>query len=606
MKKNLKAIAFAAAALFVFGSLFSACADGSDDSSPKKETTNSSNTGGGNTDNGNSSSSENGGNNGGNSGNIVTSPFEGSQWDNATEFKVLAATIDGAALKITVDASDLELKWAENVEKVSPTVKLSEGTVSADPGAFFTLAVGSVDSETGSLKNFVLQITLTTPVTNTTVKAVATIKGTTYKTTVSFVNGQSIPSDYVASKIILDKTEVELACGASTTFTAKDGKYGIEQEVTWTLEDDNTDSEISTGGKFTAATVAENATVTVVAKLKANEEVSAKATVTINPEKADVSAVYAVKLYNTENNGAWFHGEISWEDAAYKVVEISSKSAEIQNIQNVTSADGKTTFQIILTSADFRGTTKTLVFRVKTENGAYYDVSVTYKDEDVTASGSTTTVTNVSIEEATLNPKLSLDEKSVQVREESEISVTIVSDDIDTSKITATSSSDTNATATIEGGKLKIKGVAKGSATITIAYKDDEVDLSANLEVTVLGKDEKIVIDWNSLTWVGNGSGDDKNTDKYKVYSNVKSVVNIQKPGWENVSEAGIYIECNAGINNCSLGTDKSEYYIQGAGILVYLKNFTAKETEFTITDAQDSYNVTVYFADGTDSGDGE
>jgi hypothetical protein len=48
--------------------------------------------------------------------------------------------------------------------------------------------------------------------------------------------------------------------------------------------------------------------------------------------------------------------------------------------------------------------------------------------------------------------------------------------------------------------------------------------------------------------------------------------------------------------------TDKTDFYIQGAGILLYLSKFTAKETTFTVTDANGVHNVTVFYADGTEN----
>lgn len=43
---------------------------------------------------------------------------------------------------------------------------------------------------------------------------------------------------------------------------------------------------------------------------------------------------------------------------------------------------------------------------------------------------------------------------------------------------------------------------------------------------------------------------------------------------------------------------------VEGAGILLYLSSFTQKETTFTITDAQGEHEVTIYYADGSDSTD--
>ncbi|WP_191018203.1 hypothetical protein [Treponema zioleckii] len=151
----------------------------------------------------------------------------------------------------------------------------------------------------------------------------------------------------------------------------------------------------------------------------------------------------------------------------------------------------------------------------------------------------------------------------------------------------------------IEENMLKVSESApEGDITVKVTHKSG---ISKTLALKIVASGTKVGINWDSVNWLGNGSGDGKNTDKYKIKGDVKEIVNIQKPGWENLKEAGIFVVMNSGISECSLGsgTDKTDFYIQGAGILLYLSNFTQKETEFTITDTTGPHTVTVYFADG-------
>ena len=101
-------------------------------------------------------------------------------------------------------------------------------------------------------------------------------------------------------------------------------------------------------------------------------------------------------------------------------------------------------------------------------------------------------------------------------------------------------------------------------------------------------------VDWSAIAWLGNGSGDAVNTDKYKVSpADGLSVVNIQKPDW--AAEAGIYAHVPAGITDCSVAST-----LQGAGLIMHLSAFTAQETEVTINYAGGSCKFWVYYADGT------
>lgn len=102
---------------------------------------------------------------------------------------------------------------------------------------------------------------------------------------------------------------------------------------------------------------------------------------------------------------------------------------------------------------------------------------------------------------------------------------------------------------------------------------------------------------WASLNWLGNGSGLPENTDKYKISQNcLREVVNIQKPGFAD--EVGIYVVAPGAIESCTVNGK-----IDGAGMVLYLSSFTAKETEVTINYAGGSCTFWVYYADGIEGG---
>lgn len=98
-------------------------------------------------------------------------------------------------------------------------------------------------------------------------------------------------------------------------------------------------------------------------------------------------------------------------------------------------------------------------------------------------------------------------------------------------------------------------------------------------------------IDWESIDWVA------ASDDKFKVYSEcLTAVINVQQPVWSD--EAGIYVTVPAGISACTVNGK-----IDGAGMILYLSSFTAKETEVTITHGLGSCTFWVYYADGTEDG---
>ena len=102
-------------------------------------------------------------------------------------------------------------------------------------------------------------------------------------------------------------------------------------------------------------------------------------------------------------------------------------------------------------------------------------------------------------------------------------------------------------------------------------------------------------VDWSTITWTGNGSGDAAATEKYKVSpAEGLSVVNIQKPGFSD--EVGIYVTAPHGISECSINSK-----IDGAGVVLYLSSFELKETKVTIKHAQGTITFWVYYEDGID-----
>lgn len=103
-------------------------------------------------------------------------------------------------------------------------------------------------------------------------------------------------------------------------------------------------------------------------------------------------------------------------------------------------------------------------------------------------------------------------------------------------------------------------------------------------------------VDWSTYTYLGDGAGGGKYTDKYKVSAaEGLSVVNIQQPGF--TTEPSIYATVPAGISDCNVSST-----IQGAGIALHLSAFTAQETQVTINYAGGSCTFWVYYADGVAS----
>lgn len=101
-------------------------------------------------------------------------------------------------------------------------------------------------------------------------------------------------------------------------------------------------------------------------------------------------------------------------------------------------------------------------------------------------------------------------------------------------------------------------------------------------------------VDWNQYQFLGDAAGGGKYSNKYKVekVAGIQEVVNIQKPGF--ATEEGIYLAFTSGITSCSVSSD-----IQGAGIILHLSAFKAKETEVSVVTATGTVAFHVFYADG-------
>ena len=123
---------------------------------------------------------------------------------------------------------------------------------------------------------------------------------------------------------------------------------------------------------------------------------------------------------------------------------------------------------------------------------------------------------------------------------------------------------------------------AQGVITFWVYYAD-------GIEGQDLGSNEEDESGWGSVNWV-TGSN-----NKYKVsHDCLQEVVSVQQPGF--ASESGIYVVAKGTINSCTAAGA-----IQGGGMVIYLSNFIAKETEVTIDYAGGSCTFVVYYADGAE-----
>lgn len=107
-------------------------------------------------------------------------------------------------------------------------------------------------------------------------------------------------------------------------------------------------------------------------------------------------------------------------------------------------------------------------------------------------------------------------------------------------------------------------------------------------------------IDWSDevYPWIGVDANADptNNGSKYKIEKSTGlNVASIQLRG----EKCAIYVSVPAAIESATV-----EGVIEGAGMWMYLENFTAQETQVTIKHAQSSITFWVYYVNGVPSGE--
>ena len=113
-------------------------------------------------------------------------------------------------------------------------------------------------------------------------------------------------------------------------------------------------------------------------------------------------------------------------------------------------------------------------------------------------------------------------------------------------------------------------------------------------------------VDWSTIAWAGDGAQGGALANKYKVATpeGVK-LENIQKPGF--AAADGFYITFpDAAFGEFRIDGEKTNYAVQGAGVILYISNFTAKETEVQVMNADNSavrWTLYVYYEDGIETG---
>ena len=150
--------------------------------------------------------------------------------------------------------------------------------------------------------------------------------------------------------------------------------------------------------------------------------------------------------------------------------------------------------------------------------------------------------------------------------------------------------------------ELTVTGLSASDITIngntaTFIMPGHEVDVNATFVPVPAG------CDWSSIAWFNVGIAEtDENYDQFKICKEGEypNVVNIQTAPWAD-NNKGIYVNFpSAEIGTISLPA--GQYKVDGAGILLYLSAFTAKETEVTIQWQSVDRVFTVYNDKGTDT----
>ena len=502
--------------------------------------------------------------------------------------------IDGASLRIHIDSSSMKATWGDNLEKLvygtDFDVSLSSGTIKevflADPSS----------GSDGYIDSFVLFVNMADASVQTTNAEVSiTVNDVTYTGTVEFVNSKWVPGEYTVEGIVLSPSSKTLGSSSSVTFIATDTRYGLEQEVEWSISPET--GSITQDGVYTApSSITESSEVTVTAKY--SETISATAKITLLKD-GDLPA-FSVELSNSDG-GAWMFIDIypsssddalsSSDNSALENVSLSVDGDANSNVSYCTSLEnGGVRYARSFGSANLTSSSvsQILTFTIKTSAGKKYSGKVAFNG----ASKTSMDVTETSFELVKEIALSSYSENFVALDASSEVTVSAVGiDDFDLSNVEVVSSSESIVTASYDkNGKITLTSVAEGDAEVTVTYGTYSKKITVNVTVGGSG------ISWSTIDYLGDGAGGGSYSNKYKfcAVDGEGTAINIQQPGF--VSKPGIYVTFSAGISECSLGDG---CHIEGASIVFYLDSITAKETLFTFTMNGNTYNAAIYFEDG-------
>ena len=112
---------------------------------------------------------------------------------------------------------------------------------------------------------------------------------------------------------------------------------------------------------------------------------------------------------------------------------------------------------------------------------------------------------------------------------------------------------------------------------------------------------------WDTVAFTGSSLADAVNKYKFVVADGKADIVNIQMPGF--ATAPGAYVTfADADFGNMTVNGANLSKDIQGAGIIIQLKNFTYKYNEVKIENGSGSTKavIYVYYADGLDNLTGE
>lgn len=339
--------------------------------------------------------------------------------------------------------------------------------------------------------------------------------------------------------------------GKTQQFVAKDtGTLGAERTVEWSVTP-ATAGTITEAGKFTAGEVAEDTVVTITAKY--SETISATTQITVLAPSGEV-VPYTATLYNTDNNGAWFRGTLTWDSDDYALTtgsKISNCSfdapdGDVSNpsIENVNGNTATIFFPV--KGAAFRGKTEgkltfRLVAAVKT-----VDVEIIYTDSDVTATGSTTVVNEVTVTNvAVITPsetKVSFDSASADA-----VEVTMTSEGFTASSYSAISSNTEVATVSVSGNKVTITPVADGDAVVTVTADGKTAEIKVHVgAIPPLGLDLSTSLNLSTLNIINVVGWNGADTQPTKTTKDEIDVISFTLPesyGWAGAFWQGAAID---------------------------------------------------------------